>query len=152
MRIFSESVENWMTKNVVTIGPDESVIDADEKLREYGIRRLPVVNKRGKLMGIVTKGDIREASPSDATILSIWEVNYLIAKLKVQRVMTTDVLTIGPEENIINAAEVMMNNKVSGLPVVNAENDLLGIITESDIFRMLVKHRLEEEQANDATP
>jgi acetoin utilization protein AcuB len=145
MKEFSYPIKEWMTQNVVTVHEDDSIIEADEKMREYGVRRLPVINKRGKLVGIVTKGDVREASPSDATMLSIWEVNYLIAKLQVKKVMTTDVLSIGPEADIIDAAEVMLRKKVSGLPVVSGDNELIGIITESDIFRMLVKSRIEPE-------
>lgn len=141
---FKEKIKDWMTAEVITVEPDTSLIDADQIMREHGVRRLPVV-KNGKVVGIVTKGDVREASPSDATILSIWEVNYLIAKLKVQRVMTKDVLTIKPEADIIDAAEIMLNKKVSGLPVVDDNNRLLGIVTESDIFRMLVKTRLETQ-------
>lgn len=140
----SQLVKDWMTTNVISIEPTASIIEADEKMREYGIRRLPVV-KNGRVVGIVTKGDVREASPSDASSLSIWEVNYLIAKLKVERVMTINILTIEPEADIIDAAEIMLNKKVSGLPVVDSSGKLAGMITESDIFRMLVKTRLETE-------
>lgn len=152
MTVFSAKVKDWMTPNVVTIDAEASIIDADEKMREYGVRRLPVLNKRGKLVGIVTKGDVREASPSDATILSIWEVNYLIAKLKVQRVMTADVTTISLDADIIDAAELMLNKKISGLPVVDADDNLAGIITESDIFRMLVKLRLQDRENKTSAP
>lgn len=139
----SIKVKDWMTTEVISIEPETSIIDADEIMREHGVRRLPVI-KNGRLVGIVTKGDIREASPSDATVLSIWEVNYLIAKLKVQRVMTKDVMTITPDADIVDAADIMLNKKISGLPVVDASGKLLGIITESDIFRMLVKTRLSD--------
>jgi acetoin utilization protein AcuB len=143
---FTETIKDWMTQNVVTINEEDSIIDADEKMREYGVRRLPVVNNKGKLVGIVTKGDVREASPSDATMLSIWEVNYLIAKLQVKRVMTSNVMTISPEADIIDAAQIMLDRKVSGIPVVDDAQQLVGIVTESDIFRMLVKTRLKEQE------
>jgi acetoin utilization protein AcuB len=136
-------IKDWMTPEVITVEDTTSVIDADRKMREFGIRRLVVVNGKGKLVGIVTKGDIREASPSDATALSIWEVNYLVAKLKVKDAMTTNVETVSPEANIIDAAEVMLNKKISGLPVIDENGSIVGMITESDIFRMLVRSRVE---------
>jgi acetoin utilization protein AcuB len=141
-------VKDWMTSNVMSITEHTSIIEADAMMREHGIRRLPVTNKAGKVTGIVTKGDVREASPSDATTLSIWEINHLIAKLQVKDVMTKNVLTIGPDAEIIDAAEIMLNKKVSGLPVMDAKGGLVGIITESDIFRMLVKSRIEIKSAN----
>jgi len=138
-----ERIKDWMTENVVTISEDASLIDADEAMREFGVRRLPVVNHKGKIVGIVTKGDVREASPSGATMLSIWEVNYLVAKLQVKRVMSSNVLTIAPDADIIDAAQIMLDQKVSGIPVVDESGELIGIITESDIFRMLVQTRLK---------
>lgn len=140
-------IKDWMTGNVMSIKEETSIIDADAIMREHGIRRLPVTNKAGKLTGIVTKGDVREASPSDATTLSIWEINHLIAKLQVKDVMTKDVLTIKPDADVIDAAEIMLNKKVSGLPVVDDNGALVGIITESDIFRMLVTNRLQISQS-----
>jgi acetoin utilization protein AcuB len=137
------TIKDWMTSDVLSVAKTTSIIDADAMMREHGIRRLPVTDKAGQLVGIVTKGDVREASPSDATTLSIWEINHLIAKLQVKDVMTKDVLTIGPDEDIIDAADTMLNKKVSGLPVVDASGKLIGIITESDIFRMLVKNRVQ---------
>ena len=139
----TERVKNWMTPTVISIAPNASLFDADELMKENGIRRLPVVED-GKVIGIVTKGDIREASPSDATALSVWEVNYLIAKLTIKKVMTKNVLTITADADVIDAADIMLNKKVSGLPVVDGTGKLVGMITESDIFRMLVKKRLEE--------
>lgn len=123
-------IQDWMTTEVITTTSDETIIQADEILREYGIRRLPVVNDRGKVVGIITKGDVREAKPSDASSLSIWEINYLVAKLKVRDVMTNNVLTVLPTDEIEEAADVMLNNKVSGLPVVTEGGELVGMITE----------------------
>jgi CBS domain-containing protein len=121
-------------------------------MQEYGIRRLPVLEK-GKLVGIVTKGDVREARASAANTLSIWELNYLIARLKVEQIMSANVYTINPDADIADAAELMMSRKVSGLPVVNQNGEVVGVITESDIFRMLVQERQQasETEAN-ATP
>ena len=139
MQIFSETVKGWMTEPVISISPDATVIEADRMMREYGIRRLPVI-KKDKLVGIVTRGDVREARASAATSLSIWELNYLIARLTVAKVMSSDVITIGPDANVADAADLMLNKKVSGVPVLDDKKKVVGIITESDIFRMVVKN------------
>ena len=101
-------------------------------------------------MRIVTKGDLREAQPSDATSLTIWELNYLLADLTVDKIMTRDVLTIHPDAPLIDAAEIMLNEKISGLPVVDEHRHLIGIISESDIFRMVIQHGLEEKARQSA--
>lgn len=134
------SVRDWMTTSVITVPPDTPVSVAHQKMKEYGVRRLPVV-LNNRLVGIVTIGDIREASPSDATTLSIWELNYLWAQLTVERVMSRNVVTLNPDDSIIDAAQLMLDNKVSGLPVVDDHGKLIGILTESDIFKMLVRSR-----------
>ena len=100
------------------------------------IRRLPVM-ENGCLVGIVTRGDLRGAEASGATSLSIWELHYLIAKVKIGQIMTTDPITISQDARISEAAQVMMYNKISGLPVVDGQGKLVGIITESDIFRIV---------------
>jgi CBS domain-containing protein len=130
-------VQQWMTAPVVSVTPDTPITVADQLMRERKIRRLVVVD-HSKVLGIVTKGDIREAKPSDATTLSIWELNYLLAQLTVEKVMTRDVLTVHIDDPISHAARLMLENKVGGLPVVDGDNKLVGMITESDIFRMLV--------------
>ena len=135
-------VREWMSSPVETIHPETPISDAHQLMKEKSIRRLPVVDKHGKLVGIITKGDVREASPSDATTLSIWELNYLWAKLTSEKVMTKDPITINPDAPIIDATEIMLDKKVSGVPVVENGN-LIGIITESDVFRMLVKSRMK---------
>jgi CBS domain-containing protein len=133
-------VSDWMTKNVITTTRQTPISHAHQVMSEKNIRRLPVV-ENGKLLGIVTIGDVREASPSDATTLSIWELNYLWAQLTVEKIMTRNLLTVAPETPILDAAEMMLEHKVSGLPVVDEDKNLVGIITESDIFRMLVRTR-----------
>ncbi|HET9495853.1 MAG TPA: CBS domain-containing protein, partial [Chloroflexia bacterium] len=106
-------------------------------MMQKSIRRLPVVD-HGRLVGIVTLGDLREARPSPATSLSIYELNYLLAKLTVGQVMTHNPLTVSPHTPIPTAARIMLEHKVSGLPVVDEDKRPVGIITESDIFRMLI--------------
>jgi CBS domain-containing protein len=93
---------------------------------------------RGNLVGIVTLGDVREAEPSNATSLSIFELHYLLSKLTVDKIMTRDPLTISPNANVREAARLMLDHKIGGLPVME-ENRLVGIITESDIFRVLAQ-------------
>jgi len=134
------TVREWMSTPVVSISPITSISSAHQIMKENGIRRLPVVDN-DQLVGIITIGDVREASPSDATTLSIWELNYLWAQLTVEKIMTRKVVTIQPDDLIIDAAQLMLDHKISGLPVVDANGKLVGMLTESDIFRMLVKSR-----------
>lgn len=136
-------VREWMTTPVVTVSPSTPISSAHQIMKQNSIRRLPVV-EHDRLVGIVTVGDIREASPSDATTLSIWELNYLWAQLTVEKVMSRKVITIQSDMEIVDAAQIMLEHKVSGLPVVDEFGKLVGILTESDIFRMLVKSRVRE--------
>jgi acetoin utilization protein AcuB len=134
-------VREWMSNPVISTTPDALISNAHEVMKAHDVRRLPVL-KNDKLVGIVTIGDVREASPSDATTLSIWELNYLWAQLNVERIMSHGVLTVHPTTPILDAAELMLNQKVSGLPVVSESGELVGMITESDIFKMLVAWRV----------
>lgn len=133
-------VRMWMTTDVITVPPETPIFEARELMKKHEVRRLPVVNKRGKLMGIVTKSDIQEASPSDATTLSVWELNYLLARTTVEQIMVKaeDLITVSPDDPIERAASLMRKHKVGGLPVVEGGH-LVGIITESDIFEVLLK-------------
>ncbi len=134
-------VKDWMSSSVHVIERDTSVADAYNLMMESGIRRLPVVEGE-RLVGIVTLGDLREARPSPATSLSIYELNYLLTKLTAGQIMTHNPYTVTPTTPIQRAAHIMLDRKVSGLPVVaeggNEQGRLVGIITESDIFRMLI--------------
>lgn len=132
-------VRDWMTQPVYTIMTNTTVETAHKIMKDKKIRRLPVMHD-GKLVGIVTLGDVREASPSDATTLSIWELNGLWAKLTVDKIMTTSVVMLHPDDPILDAAELMLKHKISGLPVIE-NNALVGMVTESDIFRMLMRAR-----------
>ncbi len=130
-------VRDWMTPKPIAIDPKTTLPEAHRLMRQSRIRRLPVVD-HGKIVGILTLGDVREASPSDATSLSIFELNYLLAKLTVDKIMTPDPIVIPPTATIREAAQIMLEHKIGGLPVVEDEK-LIGIITESDIFRVLVQ-------------
>lgn len=133
-------VRMWMTTDVITVPPETPILEAQDVMKKHGVRRLPVVNKRGKLLGIVTQSDILEASPSSATTLSIWELNYLLARTTVEQIMVKadDLITVSPDDPIERAALLMRKHKVGGLPVVDGGH-LVGIITESDIFEVLLK-------------
>lgn len=125
-------VKDFMSKNVVTIEPDKSVSDAFAVMKENRIRRLPVV-KDGELVGIVAYSDLLRASPSEATSLSIWEINYVLSKLKIRDLMKQNVITVQPDDPVEKAALLMQKNDIGALPVVE-KGKIVGIITESDIF------------------
>lgn len=129
-------VREWMTPNPQTVTADTPVMEAMQRLREGGFRRLPVT-RDGKLIGIVTDRDLKEATPSKATTLSVYELNYLLSKLLVKDVMKAPVITVRGEDPIEHAALLMEEHRVSGLPVL-AGNDLTGIVTITDLMRAFV--------------
>jgi acetoin utilization protein AcuB len=137
-------VRDRMTLDPITIAPDASVHDAFRIVQDRGIHYLPVVNKRGELVGIVTRTDLMRASPSAATTLTVFEANYLLAHLQVREAMTSPALTVPEEAPIEEAALLMVEKEISCLPVTRADKrrragKLVGIITESDIFRAFVE-------------
>ncbi len=140
-----ELVKDWMSTQVVSVRPETTLPVAHKMMTKNNIRRLPVVKKDGRLIGIITLGDVRGAEPSKATSLSVWELNYLLSKLTVKKIMTRDPVTIEPTATIGEASRMMLDNKVSGLPVVDKSGQVVGIITESDIFRMVVRHEWSDE-------
>lgn len=136
-------VREWMTPDPVVVAPDISVAEAHRIMTKRKIRRLPVLDK-GALVGIVTLGDLRGAEPSEATSLSVWEVHTLLDRLTLRRIMSRPVHTIAAGATIGEAAKRMLENKIGGLPVMEGDR-LVGIITESDIFRLVVQHWVQEE-------
>lgn len=135
-----ELVRDWMSTDVITVTPETTLPEAHQIMTNEEIRRLPVVDERGRLVGIITIGDIRSAEPSPATSLSIWEMNYLLSSLKIEKIMTRHPRTIGADATLAEAARTMLEYRVSGLPVVDEDMQVIGIITESDIFTMVVLH------------
>jgi len=131
-----ELVRDWMTPEVITITPETSLSEAHELMKSKRIRRLPVMD-HGRIVGILTLGDVRAAEPSGASTLSVWEANDLLAKLKVVEIMSRSPVTIQQLASIGEAAKIMLEKKFSGLPVVDGAGHLAGIITESDIFRLV---------------
>ena len=130
-------VKNWMSKDVITIDVNDSMTHASGLMKENNIRGLPVM-KNGELVGVVTDRDLKKASASNATTLDIHELLYLIDKIMVKEVMTKNPITIPVDYTVEETAEVLLDNKLSGAPVVNNEGNLVGIITQADIFRVLV--------------
>ena len=130
-------VRDWMTADPQTVTAATPVMDAMQRLRDGGYRRLPVL-RDGTLVGIVTDRDLKEATPSKATSLSVYELNYLLSKLTIKEVMTAPVMTIGPDDAIEEAALVMETHRVSGLPVVE-HGKLVGILTITDLLRAFVR-------------
>lgn len=127
-----------MTRNPITVSPDTTVPEAQAIMKREKIRRLPVLNKDDRLVGIVTELDLIHASPSSATSLDIYELHYLLSKLKVEKIMTRKVITVTEDLPIEEAARIMADNKISGLPVMRGDM-LVGIITETDLFKLFIE-------------
>lgn len=131
------AVKDFMTRKVVYISPDTTVAHAADIMREQGLHRLPVI-ENDKLVGLVTEGTIAEASPSKATSLSIYEMNYLLNKTKIKDVMIRKVITVSQYASLEDAIYLMLKNKVGILPVVDNEQ-VYGVITDRDIFKAFLE-------------
>jgi acetoin utilization protein AcuB len=127
-------VRERMTPQPITITTDTSVSDALRLMRERKVRRLPILDRHGKLVGIVSDSDLLYASPSPATSLSVWEIHDLLYRLTVDKVMTREVVTVTEDTPLEEAARLMADRKIGGLPVMK-EKTLVGIITETDLFK-----------------
>ena len=127
-----------MSSPVITVQTDMPMPDALRLMHQERVRRFPVLNKRSKLAGIVSERDLLHASPSDASSLSIWEINYLLSKILVKEIMTRDVITITEDTPLEDAARIMADNKIGGLPIIR-HGDLVGIITETDLFKVFLE-------------
>ena len=130
-------VRDWMTREMITIQDDTSMMKALYIMNQNRFRRLPIMHG-DKLVGIVTDRDLKEASPSKATTLDVHELYYLLAELQVKEIMSKDPVTISPEVTVEQAALAMMERRISGLPVIDDAGKLVGIITQSDVFRAFV--------------
>ena len=129
-------VKNWMSKNVISIGVDNSMQDATAIMQQHRIRILPVV-KNSKLVGIITDRDLKRASASDATSLEIHELLYLLMKIKIKDIMTKNPIAVPMDWTVEETAELLLNNKISGAPVVDEKDLVVGVITQTDLFRVL---------------
>ena len=131
-------VQNWMTTDVVSVGPDTSLLKVGKLMKDHHIRRIPVVDDNGQVVGIISDRDVRDASPSKATTLDMYEMHYLLAELKAKIIMTAKPITVKPTDTVEQAALIMLDNKVGGLPVVDDNGRLVGIISDHDVFKALV--------------
>ncbi|MBA3030426.1 MAG: CBS domain-containing protein [Desulfobacteraceae bacterium] len=130
-------VRDWMSKTVITADAEDSMQDAVRLLKDHGIKILPVLD-HGKLAGIVTDRDLKRASASDATTLEIHELVYLLSKIKIKEVMTPHPVTVSLDATIEEAAQAMLARKISGVPVVDPNGEVHGIITQNDLFRVII--------------
>ncbi|SDQ23929.1 acetoin utilization protein AcuB [Streptococcus equinus] len=131
------AVKDFMTRKVVYVSPDTTVAHTADMMREQGLRRLPVI-ENDRLVGVVTERTMAEASPSKATTLSIYEMNYLLNKTKIRDIMVRDVITVSPYASLEDAVYAMMKNQVGILPVVEA-GQVFGVITEKDVFKAFLE-------------
>jgi CBS domain-containing protein len=142
-------VRDIMTSPAIVISPDTPVPAAVALMRDRGIRHLPVVEHE-RLVGIISRGDLREASISAAINADIYELNFMLHKLTVNKLMSRKVMTVTPDAPVVHAAEMMTEHKIAGLPVVDPSGNVIGIVTESDLLKMLVRklRQAEDRQAN----
>lgn len=131
-------VGDRMSHPVLTVHPELPIQEALNLMHTEHVRRLPVVDKRGGLVGIVTEKDLLNASPSEASTLSVWEVSYLLSKITVERIMNRNVICVSEDMPLEEAARIMADHKIGSLPVVR-KNKLVGIITETDLFKIFLE-------------
>ncbi len=127
-------IQDWMAKDVLTVDENTSLMRATRIMKENVIRRLPVVS-HGKLIGIVTDRDVKDASPSKTTSLDVHELYYILSEMKVKEVMTPNPATLNGFDSLEKAAVIMLEKKISGLPVVNDEGQIVGLVSETDVLR-----------------
>jgi len=130
-------VKDWMSTPVITVDADDAMQTALKLMKERKIRMLPVMAK-GRLKGIVTDRDLKRTSASDATTLDVHELLYLISTLKIKQIMTPDPITVPFDFTVEETAEILLRHKISGAPVLDRKEDLVGIITQTDLFRVIV--------------
>ncbi len=139
-------VRDIMTSPALMIAPETTVPAAIAVMRQHAIRHLPVV-ENGRLVGMISRGDLREASITASINADQYELHFLLSKLTVERLMSRKVFTVTPDAFVVHAAELMTDNKIAGLPVVDEKGGVIGIVTESDLLRMLVAKLREAEEA-----
>jgi acetoin utilization protein AcuB len=139
-----ELVKDWMSREVVTVSPETTVLEAGRLMIDRTIRRLPVIEDE-HVTGIVTYGDVRGARAMSPAGLDVWELSYQLSRLTVREIMTPNPVTISPDDTIGMAAQLMLKYMIGGLPVIDHQSRLAGIITESDIFRLVVRDWMHAE-------
>lgn len=136
-------VKDWMTPDPIAVDPRTTLPAAYYLMKLNHVRRLPVIDDSGRVVGIVTLGDIREARPKESGRLNVWEIHFLAASLEVRDFMTPAPVTVTPETPVREAAKIMLDRKIGGLPVI-VDGKLVGIVTESDLLRLIVERLLPE--------
>lgn len=131
-------IKDWMTKDVITVDSETSMMRASKLMKEKGIRRLPVVDDKGRLVGLLSDRDVKEASPSKATTLDVHELYYLLSEIKVKNIMTPNPITIRDTDTVVKCAAIMHDKKISGLPVLSEQGQLVGIMTQNEVYRVLL--------------
>ncbi len=131
-------IREWMTTRVISVTEDQSIMKASRLMRDNDIHRLPVVDGNGKVIGIVSDRDVKAASPSKATTLDVHELYYLLSELKIKDIMTRNPVCLKPDDSIEQAALEMIERNIGGMPVVDDFGILQGIVTDSDIFKVLI--------------
>ena len=139
-----ELVRDWMTRDVIAVSPETTVLEAGQLMIERIIRRLPVIED-GRLTGIVSYSDVRSAKASSNSEMDIWELSYRLSRLTIGEIMTPNPVTISPDETIGAAAQLLLKYMIGGLPVLDRDGQLIGIITESDIFRLVVRDWMKSQ-------
>lgn len=137
-------VGNRMTPDPITVLPDLPIAEALEQMRQADVHRFPVLNKKGEFVGIVTHQDLLYAAPSSVTSLNVWEITYLLNQVQVKETMTREVITVQEDCPIEEAARLMRDNEIGGLPVMRG-GELVGIITESDLFDVFLELFMAQE-------
>ena len=132
-------VKNWMTTDVVSITPDRSMMKASKLMKDKTISCIPVVDEDGKIVGIISDRDVKDASPSKATTLDMHELYYLLSEIKIKDIMTKKVVTLRADETVEKAAVLMLEGRFGSLPVVDENKVVVGIITDTDVFKVLVE-------------
>ncbi|MEW5774035.1 MAG: CBS and ACT domain-containing protein [Thermodesulfobacteriota bacterium] len=132
-------IGNWMTKDPISVAPDTTMMRAAKTIKDKAVHMLPVVDAGNKVVGVVTDRDLKEASPSKATTLDVHELYYLLSEIKVKDIMTSKVYSLTPEDTVERAAVLMRDKRIGGLPIVDADSRLVGVITESDVMDVLIK-------------
>ncbi len=131
-------IRDWMTQEVIAVTAETSMLKAGKLMKEHDIRRLPVIDEARRVIGIVSDRDVKAASPSKATTLDMHEMYYLLSELKIKDIMTPNPVTVDPLDTVENVALLMLEKGFGGLPVVDADRKLVGIITDHDVFKVLV--------------
>jgi CBS domain-containing protein len=140
-------VRDVMSSPAIVIGPNATVPTASALMKQHRIRHLPVV-ENGRLVGIVSQGDVRQASIAASINADSYELHFMLDRLTISKIMARKVYTVTPDAYIVHAAELMTEKKIAGLPVIEKDGTVVGIVTESDLLKMLVTRlRQAEEQS-----